>query len=158
MNYHHYILTKKISVSSQQHIILVGGCFDILHFGHIEFLKKAKELGDILVVALEPDERIMQSKKRVPIHTQEERAHNLLALRSVDHVIGLPLLEGFNDYLELVKNINPHIIAITDGDPQTSNKQKQADAINAQIIVVIDRIEPFSSSMIIQNKHSKPIQ
>ena len=146
MNY--YIPTQKIHIPSPKRIVLVGGCFDILHFGHIHFLQKAKESGDYLVVALEPDERIIHHKSRTPIHTQEERAHNLLALRSVDHVILLPLLQGFDDYYMLVKNINPYIIAITNNDPQMINKQKQADAIGAKVMTVTDRIEPFSSSVI----------
>ncbi|SRR6266404_1035706 len=132
-------------------IVLVGGCFDIIHFGHIQFLQKAKEAGDYLIVALEPDERIINYKKRTPIHTQQERAHNLLALRSVDQVIMLPLLNGFDDYLALVADIKPHIIAISANDPQQVNKQKQADAVGAQLVVVTDMIGTFSSSAIFQD-------
>lgn len=148
MNHHYYIPTQKIHVPQQQRIVLVGGCFDILHFGHIQFLDKAKKSGDYLIVALEPDETIIKHKKRTPIHNQEERAHNLLALHSVDQAVLLPSLQGFDDYYMLVKNINPHIIAVTENDPQILNKQKQADAVGAQLIIVSERIEPFSSSRI----------
>ena len=148
-----YYEAEKITLPDHKHIVLVGGCFDILHFGHIQFLHKAQQAGDYLVVALEPDERIIQHKKRIPIHTQDQRAHNILSLRCVDHVIALPLLNGFDDYLSLVKNINPAIIAVMSNDPQMKNKQKQADAIGAQLIVVIDRIEPFSSSMIYRQEY-----
>lgn len=151
MNYHYYT-SEKIVFPNFKKIVLVGGCFDILHYGHLQFLQKARQIGDYLVVALEPDTRIKQYKKRPPTHTQDERSHNLLALRCVDHVIALPFLQGFDDYLELVKNINPHIIAITHGDPQLGNKQKHANAVGAQLIVVTDRIEPFSSSTIYQQK------
>ena len=123
MNYQYYDPTKNILALSDKKIVLVGGCFDILHFGHIQFLQKAKETGDYLIVALEPDERIINYKSRTPVHTQKERACNLLALRSVDQVIMLPQLNGFDDYLGLVKNIKPHIIAITSHDPQQNNKQ-----------------------------------
>jgi cytidyltransferase-like protein len=146
---HHYIPNQKIHIPNQkQQIVLVGGCFDILHFGHIQFLDKAKKSGDYLIVALEPDEAIINYKKRTPIHNQEQRAHNLLALHSVDQVVLLPSLQGFDDYYMLVKNINPHIIAVTENDPQIVNKQKQADAVSAQLIIVTERIEPFSSSRI----------
>ena len=63
-------------------------------------------------------------------------------------MIELPIVHGFDDYLQLVRDINPHVIAVTNGDPQISNKQKQADAIQAQLIIVTERIEPFSSSAI----------
>jgi FAD synthetase len=150
MNYYHYIPTEKFNDAIAHHkkIILVGGCFDIIHFGHIQFLEKAKKTGDYLIIALEPDERITQNKKRSPTHTQSERAYNLLSLRYVDEIIMLPLLNTFEDYLTLVQTINPHIIAITDNDPQQVNKQKQADAIGAQLIIVTNVIGTFSSSLI----------
>lgn len=148
MNYHYYSPTKNIFAPKDKKIVLVGGCFDIIHFGHIQFLQKAKETGDYLIVALEPDERITQYKHRTPTHTQAERAYNLLALRYIDDVIMLPLLNGFQDYLGLVQTIKPHVIAITNNDPQLPNKQKQADAVNAQLIIVTDVIGTFSSSAI----------
>lgn len=148
MNYQHYTPGNNIITPSGKKIVLVGGCFDIIHFGHIQFLEKAKKSGDYLIVALEPDERITNYKNRTPIHTQAERAHNLSALRAVDLVILLPVLDGFQDYLELVQAIKPHVIAITHNDPLLSNKQKQADAVGAQLIIVTDVIGHFSSSLI----------
>ncbi len=160
MNYQYYTPSSFAKASADKQnpiiphnkkIILVGGCFDILHFGHIQFLQKAKETGDYLIVALEPDKRIINHKNRAPVHTQQERAQNLLALRFVDQVIMLPQLNGFDDYLALVKAIKPHIIAITSNDLQQGNKQKQADAVNAQLVIVTDMIGDFSSSAIFQN-------
>lgn len=155
MNYQYYTPTKNISIPQDKRIVLVGGCFDIIHFGHTQFLEKAKQAGDYLIVALEPDERIIRYKKRMPTHTQDERAHNLLALRHVDHIIMLPLLNGFHDYCELVQTIKPHIIAITSNDPQLSNKQKQADTIGAQLVIVTDMIGNFSSSTILKQSTFK---
>ncbi len=151
MNYQHYTPTQKIFTPQNKKIVLVGGCFDILHFGHIQFLEKARQQGTYLIIALEPDERIINYKYRSPAHTQQERAHNLLALRTVDSIILLPLLYGYQDYLALVHGIKPDVIAITANDPQLSNKQKQADAVGAQLITVTDMIGSFSSSAIAQN-------
>ena len=151
MNYQYYNPKSSLFIPQDKKIVLVGGCFDIIHFGHIQFLEKVKEAGDYLIVALEPDERIIDYKKRTPTHTQKERAYNLLALRFVDQVVMLPLLHGFDDYLALVKNIRPHIIAITTNDPQVANKQKQADAIGAQLVIVTNIIGEFSSSGIYIN-------
>jgi FAD synthetase len=153
MNYPYYAHTQETTIPQEKKIVLVGGCFDILHFGHIQFLEKAKLAGDYLIVALEPDERITDYKHRKPSHSQEERAHNLLALRHVDAVVLLPLLHGFQDYLELVQQIEPDIIAVTHNDPQMLNKQKQADAVGAQLITVTDMIGNFSSSAIYQQKN-----
>ena len=80
-------------------VVLVGGCFDVLHFGHIEFLKHAKEQGTFLVVALESDENVKRRKGDLrPIHTQEQRKGMLQALSFVDEVIMLPTMTHDNEY------------------------------------------------------------
>ncbi len=129
--------------------VLVGGCFDILHFGHLTFLKKAKMEGEFLVVAVESDAFILKNKKRKPIHTQEQRAEILASTRYVDLVIKLPLLEKDEEYLELVELIKPTVIGVTGGDSQVVNKRKQAAKINAQLIIVTSYIKGFSSKKII---------
>jgi len=130
-------------------IILVGGCFDLIHYGHLQFLQKARALGDHLVVALESDEFIRQHKHREPIHTQTQRAAILRALTMVDEVIELPLLSTYSDYFQLVKRIQPSVIAITEGDPQFSNKQKQASEIGAKVVKVTSVVENLSTKAII---------
>src|SRR5690242_1743275 len=79
--------------------VLVGGCFDILHLGHITFLEKAKKMGDRLVVLLESDQKtkLLKGPKR-PVHSQKDRAKVLSALRFVDFVIMLPFLKKEQDY------------------------------------------------------------
>ena len=67
--------------------VLVGGCFDILHFGHATFLQKAREAGDVLIILLESDEFIVQIKKKKPVHIQQQRAEILSALGYVDYVV-----------------------------------------------------------------------
>ncbi|HJD64629.1 MAG TPA: FAD synthase [Rickettsia endosymbiont of Diachasma alloeum] len=121
--------------------VLVGGCFDVLHYGHLEFLRKAKQQGKYLIVALEPDQTIIKYKKRKPIHNQLQRAKILSSLTFVDKVFMLPELKGFHDYTTLVQNTCPSIIAVTRDDPQLTNKQAQAKLINAQVIEVIDLIQ-----------------
>ena len=83
--------------------ILVGGCFDVFHYGHLLFLRKAKEQGDTLIIALESDDFIRQHKKREQVHTQKQRAEILASLEFVDFIILLPLLSSYDSYLNLVK-------------------------------------------------------
>ncbi len=125
--------------------VLVGGCFDILHFGHISFLVNAKKKGDLLVILLESDEYIKKSKRREPFHSQDERAMILSHLDVVDVVVKLPLLTENSEYFELVKKIKPFIIAVTDGDSKVELKQEQACKLDAKVEVVISQL-PFSSS------------
>ncbi len=132
----------------KRNIVLVGGCFDLLHYGHVRFLQEAKKEGDFLIIALESDEFIKKSKKRSPIHNQHERAQVLASLNMVDLVILLPFLKTDSDYERLVRIINPQVIAVTEGDPKCAQKIKQADAVGAKITIK-PLIKKFSSSKII---------
>ena len=69
-------------------IVLTNGHFDILHVGHVDCLRRAKALGDVLIVGLNSDAstRLLKGEKR-PIVLQEERAQLLAALQCVDYVI-----------------------------------------------------------------------
>jgi rfaE bifunctional protein nucleotidyltransferase chain/domain len=69
-------------------VVFTNGCFDILHYGHIKYLKEAKAYGDILVVGLNSDTSVKRLKgARRPINTEKDRAEVLAALESVDHII-----------------------------------------------------------------------
>jgi len=129
-------------------VVLAGGCFDVVHYGHIHYLKEAKASGDILVVALENDEFIKKRKKRAPFHTQMQRAQILSELRSVDVVILLPTMHTDKDYEQLVMKIKPHVIAITKGDTHATNKNDYAKRVGGTCIVVNDIVEGLSSSII----------
>ena len=129
-------------------IVLVGGCFDVLHFGHIRFLEQAKQLGDSLVVLLESDEKVrsMKGDKR-PIHTQEQRKAMLNALDCIDDVMLLPAVTTDAYYIELINKIKPSVIAITEGDPILGKKQTQADAIGARLVVIPKIHTPSTSQL-----------
>lgn len=125
--------------------IVVGGCFDILHFGHTTFLGNARQEGDILIVFLESDEFIRTTKHREPVHTQDQRARILAHLIVVDYIITLPLMKHDSDYFDLIKKIRPSIIAVTKSDPYLAVKKEQAEVVGAVVKVVVDQL-PFSSS------------
>ncbi|MBI2020497.1 adenylyltransferase/cytidyltransferase family protein [Candidatus Daviesbacteria bacterium] len=131
-------------------VVLVGGCFDILHPGHIIFLEKAKAAGDSLVVLLESDQKVKELKGQGrPIHTQKERAKLLQALRSVDQVVMLPYLDNEEDYDEIVAKIKPHIIAATYGDTNIHHYQRAAKLIDAKLRYVTKMVGNYSSSRIL---------
>lgn len=68
-------------------LVFTNGCFDLLHPGHVRYLKEARLLGDALVVALNSDRsvRVLKGEGR-PILNQEERAEVMAALEAVDYV------------------------------------------------------------------------
>ena len=131
-------------------LVLVGGCFDILHVGHIEFLKKAKDRGEVLMVLLESDERIKRIKgENRPINNQTDRAKMLICLRMVDVVVMLPDMKSGADYSDLVAKIRPDVIAITSDDPIKNIKKLQAKRVGGRLFVVTKRVEGMSTSEII---------
>lgn len=130
--------------------VLVGGCFDVLHPGHIIFLEKAKKAGDRLIVLLESDQKVRQLKgKNRPIHTQKERAKILQAIRFVDQVICLPFLADDSEYLKIVKKIKPNIIAATKDYEDVTAHKKTAKLVNANFKYVTGVAGNYSSSKII---------
>ena len=69
-------------------IVFTNGCFDIIHAGHVRYLKEARSLGDVLVVGLNSDESVRAIKgMNRPIVPQGERAEVLSSLRDVDYVV-----------------------------------------------------------------------
>ena len=153
MNFDHKILPlssiSKIQKQTDKKIVLAGGCFDILHYGHVAFMQKARSAGDLLVLLLESDEFIIRVKKKKPVHTQQQRAEILASLTYVDYVVQLPLLQSPDtDYEKIVKEIGPAIIAYTSNDSKEGQKKKFATEVGAEIIV-IPNLSSFSSSQLI---------
>jgi len=69
-------------------VVFTNGCFDIIHAGHVDYLEKAKNLGDILVVGLNSDNSVKRIKgEKRPIIPQEMRAKVLSFLKPVDYVV-----------------------------------------------------------------------
>ena len=132
-------------------IVLVGGCFDVLHVGHVIFLEKARAKGDLLIVLLESDENIRKNKgENRPINNQENRAKILSKLQMVDKIIKLPEIKNDEEYLKIIKKIKPDIIAVSDGDENLEKKIKQAKEVKAKLLKVTKIIPHQSTSRIIE--------
>ena len=133
-------------------VVLVGGCFDILHTGHIEFLKSAKKIGNILVVMLESDRKVSNLKgKNRPANSQKDRAAVLSNLPFVDYVIRLIYLPKDNDYEMLVKLLKPDIIAVTVGGHVFEWEKTYMNSIGGKIVEVIPRIDEYSTTEILRS-------
>lgn len=128
--------------------VLAGGCFDILHLGHVRFLKAAKTHGTV-IVALESDENLKRYKGlNRPIHKQAERAEILATLETVDYVLLLPPFSNDWDYYKLTTAVSPQIICVTAGDPLLKNKTAQAKDVGAKIVVIPKIASPSTSQLI----------
>lgn len=90
--------------------VYTGGTFDLFHWGHAEFLRRARALGDSLAVAVNLDEFVAEFKRK-PVCDYYERSAVLWACKYVDQVI--PNFGGA-DSREAIEYVNPQIIAIGD--------------------------------------------
>ena len=93
--------------SRGKRVVFTNGCFDLLHVGHVKYLQKARELGDLLVVGLNSDASVRRLKgERRPLIEEAERAHILAALDCIDFVV----LFDEDTPLGLIEAIAPDIL------------------------------------------------
>lgn len=137
---------SKLLHEKNNKIILTGGCFDILHAGHIKFLSEVKKRADILILLIESDESIRKQKgNNRPVNTQENRLKVLSSLSSVDYIIPLTGMTKGNEYDKLIVQIEPAFIAITVGDKNIKQRDNQCKMVHAKL-VKIDKLDGLSSS------------
>jgi len=130
-------------------VVLTGGCFDVLHLGHIKFLEAAKKNGDVLFVFVESDKNVQKTKgKDRPINNQNDRTQVLSSIRFVDYVIKMPVMKDDSDYDKFTMEIGPSIIAVTKASEVLRHAKRQAEAVGARLIEVIERIPEKSTTTI----------
>ena len=89
-----------------ERIVFTNGCFDLLHLGHVDYLEKARALGDRLVVGLNTDASVSAIKPGRPIQDQTSRACIMAALAFVDAVVFF----GEQTPLQLIELVQPDIL------------------------------------------------
>lgn len=116
--------------------VVVTGVFDVLHVGHIRFLRSIAERGLPLIVGIESDERVRAWKgPERPVNPAEERAETIAALSSVRGSLiidGPPSVADWSAYAELLRPLAPAALAFTAGDRYTQAKIRGAEALDAQ--------------------------
>ena len=129
-------------------IVLVSGCFDVVHVGHIKFLQKAKQKGDLLVVGILSDEFVKVRKgDRRPIFSERERKEMLSNFRVVDYVFSFNQKEVNN----LLKLLQPDIYCLG-GDRKGKKIPELKYLLKYKIEVVeLPRFGKKSTSSIIDN-------
>lgn len=107
-------------------VILTNGCFDLLHVGHIRYLRAAKQMGGKLVVALNSDESVRQLKgEGRPLMNENERAEILAALSDVDAVV----VFAEPDVRAIIREIHPDVQA--KGTDYTADSVPEGDEVRA---------------------------
>jgi glycerol-3-phosphate cytidylyltransferase/FAD synthetase len=136
-------------------VVLAGGVFDIIHPGHIHTLNAAKDLGDVLVVAIATDKTAEKMKKRLPLHSQEQRKMLVDALSVVD----LSIVGHEGDIFKTVDIIRPQIIAL--GYDQIHQEKFITEGCRKiNLDVTVARLQspiPEVSSSVIEKKYGQNI-
>lgn len=123
-------------------IVFTNGCFDLIHIGHVRYLRDAKKLGDVLFVGLNSDGSISGIKPGRPVTPQDQRAEVLSSLNMVDYVI---VFDEPTPY-ELIQLIKPDIL-VKGGD------WKKEDIVGSDIAketYSLPYIEGISTTQVIE--------
>ncbi|MGA9385549.1 MAG: adenylyltransferase/cytidyltransferase family protein [Candidatus Sulfotelmatobacter sp.] len=134
-----------------ERVVLANGNFDLLHVGHVRYLRGAKELGGKLVVAINSDESVRALKgEGRPIMPEEERAEIVAALADVDAVVVFPEL----DVRALIREIRPDIQA--KGTDYTADSVPERDAVGEYggRVAIVGDAKDHSTSEIIRSRLS----
>lgn len=128
-------------------VVFTNGCFDILHLGHITYLQKAKQLGDILIVGVNTDASVRRLKGPTrPVNSQIDRAVVLAALKSVDYTV----LFDEDTPLELIKTLQPAVL-VKGGDYTIETIVGANEVLsNGGEVLTIDFVEGKSTTSIIK--------
>lgn len=114
-------------------IVLANGCFDLIHVGHIRYLREAKSYGDVLIVAINSDESVRKLKgPGRPLLPEKERAEIVDSLEMVDYVF----IFDEPDVREILRELRPDYHA-KGGDytPETVPEKDVAEAVGAKVII-----------------------
>ena len=128
-------------------IVFSNGCFDILHRGHVEYLSKAADLGDILIIGLNTDDSVKRLKgPSRPVNDEKARAVLLSALEFVDAVV---LFKEDTPY-NLIRRVQPDVLV-------KGKDYKAEDIVGYDIVIAkggkvetIELVDGFSTTMTIE--------
>ncbi|HKR83388.1 MAG TPA: adenylyltransferase/cytidyltransferase family protein [Terriglobales bacterium] len=138
---------------SGEKITLANGCFDVLHVGHVRYVKAAKELGGKLIVAVNSDDSVRGLKGEGRPHMPEnERAEILAALADVDAVV----IFSEPDVRPLIREIHPDIQAKgTDYTPENVPERDVVTELGGRVEIVGDPKDHSATDILRKMEHKR---
>lgn len=125
-------------------IVFTNGCFDILHYGHIDYLSKAADFGDVLIVGVNSDESVKKLNKGAsrPIQNEQSRLFTVASL----HFVSVAILFNEDTPLNLITEIQPDVI-VKGGDYKDS-EIAGADVVKARggEVKIVDFVQGYSTT------------
>lgn len=137
--------------SQNKRIVFTNGCFDIVHLGHVDYLSRAADLADVLIIGVNTDASVSRIKgKNRPLQDELSRSTLLASFQFVEAVV---LFDDDTPY-ELIKAIQPDVLV-------KGSDYEEADIVGADIvrdkggeIATIDFLDGYSTSSIIEKANS----
>jgi rfaE bifunctional protein nucleotidyltransferase chain/domain len=126
-------------------VVFTNGCFDILHLGHIDYLSKAKDLGDVLIVGVNTDESVKRLKgESRPLTDEVSRSIIMASLQFVDAVV----LFGEDTPYELIKAVQPD--TLVKGKDYREEEVVGYDIVKKKggRVITLDLLEGYSTTAI----------
>lgn len=140
---------KKCAKWGKGKTVMAFGTFDLLHLGHVHYLREARKLGNYLVVIVATDRNAEREKGRAPINSAEERAEMVRQLKFVDTVVAGE--EEPEKMLEPVRRLKPDVIAL--GYDQKADEAELREKLRRlKLNPKIARIGPYKEEI---NKSSR---
>ncbi len=135
-----------------QRIVFTNGCFDLLHLGHLDYLVKAADLGDVLIVGLNSDDSVKRLKKvNRPLLDQNARAHLLAGFFFVTKVVIFKEDTPYN----LIERIKPDVLV-------KGKDYKKEEIVGFNIVeknggevITLDLVQGYSTSILIEKMKRK---
>ncbi len=129
-------------------IVFVSGVFDLLHEEHINFLRKARSQGNYLIVAIESDDRVRETKgPDRPVQNQQVRTEAIWNTGLADAVAVLPVeFSRPEHHIALMKLLSPHFLAVSSHSPYKEKKRAIMELIGGELVVVHDHNPAVSTT------------
>ncbi len=133
--------------------VLVSGCYDIIHAGHIQFFREARALGDHLTVCFASAEVLWQHKQRRSSLPDDHKRAVIAALDMVDEVVVTTGQEEGLDFKDDFLRLRPNILVVTEDDKYGASKRELCAQVGARYVVLPKtppQFSPVSTSQIVK--------
>jgi len=138
--------------AADEKVVFTNGCFDLLHLGHVDYLEKARALGDRLVVGLNTDASVSTLKPGRPLQDETSRARILAALAFVDAVA----LFGDATPLRLIEAVQPDVLV--KGDDYTVDGIVGHEVVSSKggQVLTVPLVQGYSTSALVAKARQLP--
>lgn len=150
--------TIRLTASGRRNIVVVmiGGAFDIIHPGHVETLRRAKALGDVLAVSVARNSTYRKNKGKEPIHDERLRLDLIISMKFVD----VAVLGSENDIFETVLFLKPDIIALGYDQSHSENSIREGAkkvGIDVRVVRLESSVPAIKTSSIVNSNDKEKL-